>query len=215
MSRVTVSAVAAGVAIVALVTAVQAQQMTVEEKFGGLSQADVEAMGYVIPAPVCVDASVLPPFVLTALGIPATAAMGIHAVNVSLFDNQVDPLEPEVVIFGPDGTLWGVEYEATADTADPRVFGQDMTLLEGGHEGMEFDHYALHVWFIENPAGQFADFNPAVTCGAQTVQPPSTGSAGLLAASQGSGPALWLVALGTLAAALSGARLLLRRHPRN
>jgi hypothetical protein len=26
------------------------------------------------------------------------------------------------------------------------------------------EHYALHLWFVDNPEGRFADFNPRVGC---------------------------------------------------
>ena len=42
--------------------------------------------------------------------------------------------------------------------------------------------YALHAWFIDNPAGTFADFNPAVICPPGSLPPPpelpETGSEG-------------------------------------
>lgn len=102
----------------------------------------------------------------------------------------------------------GVEYEAAQDTADPTVLGQPMTLLPEGHPGMEFPDYVLHMWFVDNPAGTFADFNPALTCPAPALPP--TGSAGLLS-SDGSGtPWSWLAAALTAVAgllALGGWRL--------
>ncbi len=135
----------------------------VEAAFGDLTRSEIETMGYVVD-PVCVDASDIPAFVLEELNLTPTAAMGFHAVREELFDATVDPLEPEVILLGLNGEVWGVEYEATIDTEDPTVLGQAMPLLEGGHPGMEFDHYAMHAWFIDNPNGQFADFNPAVSC---------------------------------------------------
>lgn len=177
------------------VPTVMAQGPTVDDvkaKFGSLTQAEIEAMGYTVQ-PVCVDAGEVPAPVREQFGLPATAAMGIHAVNEALFDNQVNPLEPEDILLGPDGQVWGVEYEATADTADPTVFGQPMPLLEGGHPGMEFNHYALHLWFVDNPAGMFADFNPALSCAPAAL--PATGGAQPAAGVHGS----WLlVAAGLL-----------------
>ena len=31
-------------------------------------------------------------------------------------------------------------------------------------QALLFDHYALHLWFIENPSGALADFKPSVSC---------------------------------------------------
>lgn len=173
----------------------------IEAQFGDLTRAEIEALGYVVQ-PVCVDASELPPPIQQALNLTPTAAMGFHAVNEDLFDDTVDPLEPENILLGPNDEVWGVEYEATADTEDPTVLGQQMTLLPGGHPGMEFDHYAIHVWFIDNPAGQFADFNLSVSCPAAQALPP-TGSGGYLSGGDSQGlPMLPLLA------ALAGAALL-------
>lgn len=199
------------VAPLALFTAstVTAQEPILEDvkaKFGQLTRTEVEAMGYVVKPPVCVDAKALPPPLLQQLGIPATAAMGLHAVNKALFDDQVNAHEPEVVLLGPKGEVWGVEYEATAETKNPVVLGQPMRLLEGGHLGMEFDHYALHVWFVDNPAGTFADFNPALTCAPAAL--PTTG--GALAAPEFNGGLL--AALSILA--MSGGLLLRHRRGR-
>lgn len=185
-----------------VVTAQKPSLDDVEAKFGDLTRAEIEAMGYVVD-PVCVDASELPPPLLDQLGIPSTAAMGFHAVNEGLFDDQVSALEPEVILLGPNDEVWGVEYEAVAETENPVVLGQQMHLLEGGHPGMEFDHYALHVWLVDNPAGQFADFNPKLACAPAAL--PKTG--GERAAGRFNG---WLLAsLGLLAL---GAGLLLRRR---
>ena len=206
MRKGTVSLVAAGVTVIALVTAVQAQDYPIDDvkaKFGGLSQSEIEAMGYAQQGP-CVDASELPPPVLSQLGIPATAAMGIHFINVALIDTTLDPLEPESIQLGPDGTVWNVEY-ITPSQADPlEILGQKLSYVEAT------DSDALHLWLVDSPAGQFVDFNAAVTC---AVQPPSTGSAGLAAAGTGAGTAEWLVALGALVAVLGGARLLVGRRP--
>ncbi|OGO53075.1 MAG: hypothetical protein A2148_05015 [Chloroflexi bacterium RBG_16_68_14] len=152
----------------------------VEAQFGDLTRSEIEAMGYVVD-PVCVNASELPPPVQEALNLTPTAAMGFHAVREELFDDTVDPLEPEIILLGPNDEVWGVEYETSVDTEDPTVLGQEMPLLEGGHPGMEFDHYAIHAWFIDNPAGQFADFNPTVSCPAPApVAVPATGGGGYL-----------------------------------
>jgi hypothetical protein len=45
----------------------------------------------------------------------------------------------------------------------PQLFGQAFTRLPA-HAGMEHEHYALHLWFVDNPSGLFSDFNPTVAC---------------------------------------------------
>jgi hypothetical protein len=132
-------------------------------------------MGYVVE-PVCVDASQLPPELREQFGFPDSAAMGFHAVREDLVDDQVNALEPEAIMLGPDDEVWGVEYETLPETEDLMLFGQPFTFLEGGHAGMEYDHYILHLWFVDNPAGQFADFNPALACPAPAVLPATGGA---------------------------------------
>jgi hypothetical protein len=38
---------------------------------------------------------------------------------------------------------------------------------------VEHEHYALHVWFVENSSGTFADFNPRVSCPPGSTPPPA------------------------------------------
>jgi len=214
MKTIVTLVIAAALASLLAASLALAQEETtledVEAEFGDLTRSEIEAMGYVVD-PVCVDASELPPPVQEQLGLTATAAMGFHAVNEDLFDDTVDPLEPEIVLLGPDDEVWGVEYETSIDTENPEVLGQEMPLLEGGHPGMEFDHYAIHAWFIDNPAGQFADFNPTVSCSAAEALP-TTGSGGDLTSGNAGSPArlAWLAALA--GAALFAAGWTLRRR---
>lgn len=194
----TPTAVATAIAPAATPTPQPAAAVTWEQvraKFANLTLAQVQAMGYVVE-PVCVDLRELPLPARQQLGVahlPETSAMGFHAVRTTLFDDQLDPLNPEDVLLldvNGDGVLdvVGVEYEAVATTPNPVVLDQRMTLIPG-HPGMEFPHYVLHVWFVPNPAGQFADFNPALRCPAAptpaapppvpgVVRLPATGSGG-------------------------------------
>jgi uncharacterized protein YjeT (DUF2065 family) len=68
-------------------------------------------------------------------------------------------------MFDAEGRVLGVEYEIMAEMVSepPQLFGQTFTKLPP-HPGVIHEHYALHVWFIDNPSGQFADFNPSVSC---------------------------------------------------
>jgi hypothetical protein len=102
--------------------------------------------------------------------------MGIHFINPALFGPGNDPLRPEILLYLPraDGSLElvGVEYFAVdsdqdlATSADrPSIFGQPFDGPMLGHgPGMPI-HYDLHVWVAEaNPAGVFAQWNPAIAC---------------------------------------------------
>lgn len=124
---------------------------------------------------------------------PGRGAMGIHAPNPSLIGPWVpDPLEPSILLYLPraDGSLRlvGVEYMTVAlantesgpapwfdpqepppggfITPRPSLFGQPFDGPMPGHNPSMPWHYDLHVWiYDENPAGTFAQFNPALSCG--------------------------------------------------
>ncbi len=129
----------------------------VRAQFQGLTIAEAEELGYALLTP-CVDASEVPPEALTELGIPASAGQGIHYLNEGLLDTTLTASEPEAIMFGPDGDIWGVEY-LTPPQAEPlSVLGQTLEYTPA------VDLDTLHLWVIDNPAGQFADFNRNVTC---------------------------------------------------
>ena len=102
--------------------------------------------------------------------------MGIHFINPALFGPGIDPLRPEILLYLPraDGSLElvGVEYFAVDADQDlgtatdrPSIFGRAFDGPMLGHApGMPI-HYDLHVWVAEaNPAGVFAQWNPAIAC---------------------------------------------------
>jgi len=121
-------------------------------------------------------------------------AMGYHAPNPGIIaSGVVDPLSPPVLLYvhRDDGSLRlvGVEYfkVALVNTADgprpwfsrsdprdqgltfftpvPTLFGQAFQGPMAGHNPTMPWHYDLHAWVIENnPAGTFAQFNPALSC---------------------------------------------------
>jgi len=68
-------------------------------------------------------------------------------------------------LFDADGRVLGVEYEVMVDAVQgpPQLFGRTFVKLPP-HAGVQHEHYALHLWFIQNPSGPFADFNPRVSC---------------------------------------------------
>ncbi|TAK02633.1 MAG: hypothetical protein EPO36_01360 [Chloroflexota bacterium] len=103
-------------------------------------------------------------------------AMGFHYVKPALFGPGLDSSNPEVLLYipGADGSLKlaGVEYfqadadqDLATDVDRPSLFGQPFDGPMLGHgPGMPI-HYDLHVWVAEaNPAGVFAQWNPAISC---------------------------------------------------
>ena len=130
--------------------------------------------------------------------------MGIHYLKDSFVDLTVSPFEPEVFMFGPDGALWGVEYLTPPQTDTAELFDQDF------HYVPDVDLDALHLWVVDNPNGQFADFNDTVSCSADVVlQPADTGSGGFEAGST-TPVAVWLAAIAVMLATLGAVRLLQR-----
>ena len=123
---------------------------------GFQSVADAEAAGYVN---VNVDECVASP----------EGAMGFHFVNFDLVDLDLDPAEPEIMVFIPDADgslrLGAVEYAVPIEAWDavnegpPSLLGQTLNL------NPELGLYVLHAWLYEdNPSGVFVDWNLSVTC---------------------------------------------------
>lgn len=123
--------------------------------------------------------------------VPGLGAMGVHSVNFDLAsDLMIDPLRPEVLLYLPKRgggfRLVGVEYVAVAlvltstgpapwfsESAPPypfvnpapEIFGQIFDGPMAGHEPGQPWHYDLHAWaWAPNPAGEFAQFNPSLSC---------------------------------------------------
>lgn len=107
--------------------------------------------------------------------LPGTGGMGIHYINTNLLDLNLDPTQPEALVYQqmPDGSLHlgAVEYivpQAPWDAAHPGelpvihgLTSEDMSL----HLNAALGVYVLHAWiFTKNPAGTFADWNPDVSC---------------------------------------------------
>ncbi len=107
---------------------------------------------------------------------PDVGAMGVHYVNFALVgDPAVDPEQPEVLLYLPEGdelTLVGVEWMVVDDDGDtgtdddrPTLFGRGFDGPMDGHGPEEPVHYDLHAWvFHDNPAGTFAPFNSSLAC---------------------------------------------------
>jgi hypothetical protein len=105
-------------------------------------------------------------------------AMGIHYVNRRLASNRVlKAKRPEMLLYLPNAhgklRLVGVEYFVAAEDQEPplddsdrqRLFGRPVDgPMEGHAPGMPY-HDDLHVWlWVDNPAGKFEQFNPALKC---------------------------------------------------
>ena len=110
-------------------------------------------------------------------------AMGIHYANGDLVAGSViDALKPQVLVFEPGKDnalhLTAVEYVVLQETWDashdaaPELFGQEFMLTpEGNRYGLPA-FYSLHDWaWKTNPDGEFAMYNPDVTCPAALMAP--------------------------------------------
>jgi len=107
-------------------------------------------------------------------------AMGLHYANTSLvFDDELDPTHPEIVIYEPmaDGRLRlvGADFLILADawhathpaTETPQIMGQLLHLFESPNRFGLPAFYTLHVWaWKENPNGMFVNWHSNVSCDA-------------------------------------------------
>jgi hypothetical protein len=106
-------------------------------------------------------------------------AMGMHFVNGSLLDGEVNVMKPEILIYEPlpNGKLQltGADYLVTKDaweadpkhTAPPELMGQLFHLFDSPNRFGLPAFYTLHVWaWKDNPAGTFTNWNPNVSCDA-------------------------------------------------
>lgn len=92
--------------------------------------------------------------------------MGLHFLDESLLDDELDPLRPEALVYELDAAgevvgLVGLEYIVPVDAwsaeEPPSVLGLDL------HQHPTLPLWVLHSWvWKDNPAGMFEDFNPAV-----------------------------------------------------
>lgn len=205
MRKLVVVVAAAALAALVATSMANAQEVTLEDveaAFIDLTRAEIEAMGYVV-VELCVSAE--------TVGEPAElGGHGMHAINAALIDTTLDPLEPEIIMLDPeDNVVIAVQYVTPPQEEPLTVLGQQLTYVEIA------DWDSLHVWFLENPSGQFADFNPNVSCPAGTEAPevmaaPATGTSGYTR-SNSSGILIVLTLLGLAGSALAAAGWTLRR----
>lgn len=97
---------------------------------------------------------------------PEMGGMGLHYLNETLMDAEVDIATPEALVFELDAegnvaALVAHEYivpvEAWTAPEPPSLFGIDF------HQHPVLPLWVLHVWlWKDNPAGMFQDWNPAV-----------------------------------------------------
>lgn len=142
----------------------------VKEKYSRYTLAQAEREGFKRD-PFCLDA--------TAFGQPAShGAMGFHATDETRLRGPIEVDRPQAIMFGSDGRVLGVEYEVMTDAVPqpPQLFGRTFAKLPP-HPGVDHEHYALHVWFGDNPSGVFSDFNPKVSCPAGSTPAGGAGPA--------------------------------------
>ena len=106
-------------------------------------------------------------------------AMGLHYVNVSLVDGEVDvdaardrPVRADAERRHPDhrrglsGARRGLGCEASGE-GPPQLMGQLFHLFESPNRFGLDAFYTLHVWaWKDNPNGTFVNWNPDVSCDA-------------------------------------------------
>ncbi len=107
---------------------------------------------------------------------PGQGGMGIHYLNASLLDAELDPRRPEMLVYRTTPTggheLVALEYVVFAPVWDalhaqpPVLFGHPLHLVRTPNRyGTTMPLYELHVWLWEhNPNGLFNDWNPSVSC---------------------------------------------------
>jgi hypothetical protein len=105
---------------------------------------------------------------------PGVGTMGQHYVNFDLVgDPTVDPLKPEALVYEPQRNggykLVALEWVRVGPVTNPAptVLGHTMLHVASGNRyGIEPDgFYERHYWLYKpNPAGDFSDWNPNVSC---------------------------------------------------
>ncbi len=101
---------------------------------------------------------------LPCFDLPGVGGMGQHYVNFKILDTNLDPTQPEGLVYEIDGShlkLVAVEYLVPialwAGSDPPHLFGR--AFFRNDTLGV----YFLHAWiWRHNPMGTFANYNPAV-----------------------------------------------------
>jgi hypothetical protein len=116
--------------------------------------------------------------ILGCVSGPDHGAMGVHYVNASLLNGEVDATQPQALIYEPLGggkmRLVGVEFIVDASTwqkknpAPPELYQQLFQLIPSPNRYGLNTFYELHVWaWQDNPNGAFVDWNNKVNCNLQ------------------------------------------------
>jgi hypothetical protein len=160
-----------GVAVMAAGAAAQSGPAAGTPPEGSAVHRDVERARAATAAFRSLDSAVAAGYARTVprcLSHAQHGAMGYHHANRALMDGRVQVDHPEILIYTRSATgeylLNGVEYIVPysvrpRDSRPPRVMGQELKPSDG------LQLWYLHVWiWTENPAGMFADFNPALRC---------------------------------------------------
>lgn len=104
---------------------------------------------------------------------PGVGTMGQHYVNFDLVgDPAIDPLAPEALVYEPKANggyrLVAIEWVRVgpAEASPPTVFGVPLSYVPAPNRyDIEPGFYQRHLWlYASNPLGQFADWNPDVSC---------------------------------------------------
>ena len=105
-------------------------------------------------------------------------AMGVHYLNASLLNGEVDATQPQALIYEPLGggkmRLVGVEFIVDASTwqkknpGPPALYQQLLQLIPSPNRYGLNTFFELHVWaWKDNPNGSFVDWNNDVSCNLQ------------------------------------------------
>ena len=116
--------------------------------------------------------------VLGCVSGPDHGAMGVHYLNASLLNGEVDATQPQALIYEPLGggkmRLVGVEFIVDAATwakknpGPPQLYQQLLQLIPSPNRYGLDTFYELHVWaWQDNPNGAFVDWNNKVNCNLQ------------------------------------------------
>ncbi len=113
---------------------------------------------------------------------PDAGAMGMHFLNVSRVSTNLDPTQPQILIYEPqpDGSLKliGADFLVFASDWDkahpgnpPQLMGQLFHYFESPNRFGLPAFYTLHVWaWKQNPNGAFVNWHPNVSCQSFTGQ---------------------------------------------
>jgi hypothetical protein len=158
-------------------------QAAVHHTSGRGTQADVRALRHATNAFHNLDAAQKAGYGfftdakgIACIAMPGMGGMGVHFVNGAFVGDATENLrKPEALVYRIDKAgvlrLSAVEYVVLASAWDaansspPKLFGHTFSLTTSPNRYGLPDFYSLHAWvWKSNPAGQFAPYNPKVTC---------------------------------------------------